>query len=101
MKLRRPAATAEATATLDEIAYAASGDFMDASAGLTSAQLDRSQRRDLTAEKISRYKEMRQRHADLYKRLNELTPRQLRMVLVEYYVRQGKRAMDKRFFKIE
>ncbi len=87
--------------TLDEIAYAASGDFMDAFAGLTAGPLDGSPRRDLTAEKISRYKEMRQRHADLYKRLNELTPRRLRMALVDYYVQQGKREMDKRFFKSE
>ncbi len=87
--------------TLDEVAYGASGEFLDARQAIQFSE------EDLAAEGTSQQPAnseqlaaLRQRHADLLQRWNsgELSPRQLRIELVTYYIDLGRQRLDERFF---
>ncbi len=87
--------------TLDEIAYGASGQFVEARDAIRSrppAELRQQGLADDEIEPIVRY---RQRHAALQARweAEELSPRDLRVALVSYYIEAGKRELDERFFR--
>ncbi len=87
--------------TLDDIAYSCSDDFLDARDLLMAGPIE-----SLAAEGYSREdqevaRQYFRRHADLYQQLrsNSLTPRQLRVKLVQYYSELGKHELQHRFFK--
>ncbi len=86
--------------TLDEIAYAASGDFLKAQDAIRSAPLDRRAERGLTPAQRSAMATYRQRHPRQFEawRQGQISRRQLRIELVSYYVAQGKAEIDRRFF---
>jgi hypothetical protein len=84
--------------TLDEIAYGHSREFTAAFLALTNENLDQLVGRDFTAEQVAEMKRLRQRHASLYQRVPNITPRQLRQELVSEYIRRGQGEIDRRFF---
>jgi len=86
--------------TLDDVAYAASGDFVDARDAIRAGPLDQLKDQGYGSEDIAWFGELRGRHADLHQRWNErqISPRELRQALVDYYVRQGRAGIDQRFF---
>ena len=87
--------------TLDEVAYAASGEFNAARDAITSGTLEELKRAGWTRAEIDEAQSMRARHADLFRRwrAEEISPRGLRIALVDYYARQGREDIDKRFFQ--
>lgn len=85
--------------TLDEIAYGSSGEFLAARDAIQFSEEDV----DGASQGVTpneRTVALRQRHEDLVRRMNagELTPRQLRIELVDYYIDSGCRQLDERFF---
>ncbi len=87
--------------TLDEIAYGASGDFVAARDAIRAGPLRALRRQGVDADEIQTMQTYRQRHARLFDLwvAEELSPRDLRIALVEFYIAQGKRRLDERFFK--
>jgi hypothetical protein len=86
--------------TLDEIAYAASGDFLAARDALRAGPLQELRRQGKSAAELRRIEALRREHAGLLARWHSgrLSPRELRVALVEYYVQRGARQLDGRFF---
>jgi hypothetical protein len=87
--------------TLDEVAYAASGDFAAARDSIVGGSLEELAREGWTKAEIEQAKQMRERHAELFRRWNAetISPRSLRIALVEYYARRGREQIDERFFQ--
>jgi hypothetical protein len=85
---------------LDEIAYGASGEFLEARDAIMSGGTLPPGTKLSSAEQ-SRLRELRRRHASLADRWQkrQLTPRALRIELVQYYVADGKRRLEERFFE--
>ena len=81
---------------LDDIAYGASGEFLKALDAIRAAPADRS----LSAAQRRAQQTYRQRHARQYQlwQQGQISRRQLRVELVQYYVTQGKQQLDRRFF---
>jgi hypothetical protein len=100
--LESAARAAAVVETLDEIADAAVRDFEQSRTAImlgTTADLEA---HGLSAEQKEEVLEMRREHGKL---LNEwlagqLTPRELRTSLVDYYRRRGQEQLDERFFPI-
>lgn len=86
--------------TLDEVAYAASGDFVDARDAIRAGPVERLKDQGYEPDEIARFGELRARHAELHQRWEQrqISPRELRQWLVEYYTRQGRAGIDQRFF---
>ncbi len=82
--------------TLDEIAYGASGQYLQALDAIRNPTLDRS----ASAAERKAQQTYRQRHARQYQlwQRGQITRRQLRIELVQYYVAQGRQQLDRRFF---
>ena len=87
--------------TLDEIARSNSRRFAEAIGAFWAGPLDELVRQGTPKEKLQQVQAYRKRHADLFQDWisNRLTPRQLRIRLVDYYCAQGKRQLDERFFR--
>lgn len=87
--------------TLDEIAYSCSGDCLDARDSLRAGPLETMSAAGYDAQDIAAAKAYRGRHADLYDKLrqNSITPRRLRIGLVDYYITLGKNELERRFFR--
>lgn len=85
--------------TLDEVAYGCSDGFEAARRAIMSGPMDVLEQR-LEKEDLDEIKQYRARHADLYERYRQrqLTPRQLRIELVNYYAAAGRKQLDQRFF---
>ena len=85
---------------LDEVAYGASGEFAEARDAIMSDGVIPSGTKLSAAEQL-RLRELRTRHADLADRWQkrQLTPRALRIELVQYYIGEGKRKLEQRFFE--
>jgi len=85
--------------TLDEIAYGASGEYLQARAAMREPMV-RSLRRRQADERVRQTRLYQQRHAELYRSFSagNLSPRQLRVELVRYYINKGNRQLDERFF---
>ena len=87
--------------TLDQVAYGSSGEFLEARQAIQfngeDASPDAAPR---NTDSIERMRVLRRRHAELLRRWNagELSPRRLRIELVEYYINQGQQRIDERFF---
>ena len=86
--------------TLDEIAYGNSGQFENARDAITAGPILRLRREGLPRARIKEIQAIRRRHADLYRRwtAETLSPRELRIALVDYYITQGQNAIKQRFF---
>jgi hypothetical protein len=86
--------------TLDEVAYAASGDFVDARDAIRAGPLDALKGQGYEADDIAWFRELRTRHTDLHRQWEQrqMSPRELRQSLVEFYIRQGRAGIDQRFF---
>ncbi|HEX4144351.1 MAG TPA: hypothetical protein VHY91_12655 [Pirellulales bacterium] len=86
--------------TLDEIAYGASGEFLKAQDAVRSAPADRRFERGLTPAQRTAAATFRQRHPRQYElwRQGQISRRQLRIELVNYYIAQGRSEIDRRFF---
>jgi hypothetical protein len=87
--------------TLDEVAYGASREFAaarDAIMVSSPAEL-----RELAPAQRTRLQELRTQHASLVDRWakNQLTPRALRIELVQHYTNAGKQRLEERFFAKE
>ena len=87
--------------TLDEIADENMNGFLEARPALFSAPLDVLKEQGVKDDEIRRVKLYRERHKDILKRLDseQLTPRALRIELVEYYIERGKQQLRERFFQ--
>ncbi len=85
---------------LDEVAYGASGEFAEARDAIMSGGIIPPGTK-LSAAEQSRLRELRTRHADLADRWQklQLTPRALRIELVQYYIGDGKQKLEQRFFE--
>ena len=99
MDLVAGAKAAAVVETLDEVAFGASADFMEARDWLQSGPLEEYQG-DLTPDELSSARKFLKRHAQLYQKLlaNQLSPRQLRQELVKYYLQSGRAEIERRFF---
>jgi hypothetical protein len=84
---------------LDEVAYGASGEFVAARDAIMSGGVVPPGVK-LSATEKSRMKDLLARHADLAARWqkNQLSPRALRIELVQFYIAEGKRRLEERFF---
>ncbi|MCG8583421.1 MAG: hypothetical protein MI757_01755 [Pirellulales bacterium] len=87
--------------TLDEVAYAASREFTAARDAITAGPLDELAREGWKRDEIEQVRKLRARHADLSRRWEayEISPRGLRIALVQYYAKQGRDNIDKRFYR--
>jgi hypothetical protein len=94
------ARTAAVVEALDEIARRASAGFFNARRALLAGPEKTLPERGYTSADIAAISAYRERHADLYRQLiaGRLTPRQLRLGLLDYYIPKGKRELDARFF---
>ncbi|HXT58473.1 MAG TPA: hypothetical protein VN699_07555, partial [Pirellulales bacterium] len=56
-----------------------------------------------SADDLAAARGYRQRHAELYRKIQQgaLTPRQLRLDLVKFYIDLGQRELERRFFRRE
>jgi hypothetical protein len=84
--------------TLDEIAYAASGQYLDARRAIMAGP---SLTPQAPADERKKAEQFRKLHAELCRQWDQrqLSPRGLRLALVEYYIAQGQRQLDGRFFE--
>lgn len=100
MDLVSAAKAAAVVETLDEIAMGRSADFLNAREALVAGPLEALVREGFGREELEAVRQFRQRHAELYGRLGQrrVSPRQLRMELVRYYIEAGKVDLDRRFF---
>jgi hypothetical protein len=86
--------------TLDEIAFGASREFLEASDFLRDEPAEALVREGEPADVVADAARYQGRHASLYQafRSGKLSPRQLRIELVKYYTAFGKRQLEQRFF---
>ena len=63
-----------------------------------SADLDGLVEQGYTGDQVTALKQLRQQHAAIYRRLSQMTPRSLRIELVNIYASRGKAEIDRRFF---
>jgi hypothetical protein len=101
MDLVAAAKAAAVVETLDEAAFTASKEYLEAREALRMGpQVSLAGRSEAEIEQIRRY---RQRHADLYSNFSQnlITPRQLRLRLVEYYTKSGQNELERRYFTPE
>lgn len=85
---------------LDAAAFGASADFLDAREIIRAGPLSAAERRTLPPEEVEYIQDCHARHAELCGDFWEgrLSPRALRRALVRYYIEQGRRELDARFF---
>jgi len=87
--------------TLDEIAYANSGQYAAAQKALRSGTIEDLAAEGMNPQQIAEVQQLRARHAQLYQQWEDerISPRALRLALVQFYIQQGRRQIDERFFK--
>ncbi len=87
--------------TLDEIAYGSSGEFREAREAIRLSREDAAPSDAYeNPVPVERLTVLRKRHDDLVRRWRsgDLSPRELRVDLVEYYIQEGCQQIDERFF---
>lgn len=86
--------------TLDKIAEGSAAEFTEARDALMAPPTDQLRRQRLSPSEIAAAEQYRTRHADLNTRWTSgrLTPRDLRIALVNYYAAQGRQQLEERFF---
>jgi len=100
MDLVSAARAAAVVENLDEIAFGTSAEFVAARDAIRAGNTADLVARGASSEEVSRVQEMRRRHADLYQawRTGKITPRDLRLKLVDYYSTLGRRRIEEQFF---
>jgi hypothetical protein len=103
MDLESAAKAAAVVETLDEIADSAMNEFIAARGALLAGQVELLREQGYSPEQIEHVEAYRERHPQLWNAWIErrLSPRDLRVKLVDYYVDQGKQRLDQRFFRSE
>lgn len=101
MDLESAAKAAAVIETLDRIAAATTDDFHSARMSLLAGPAEQLRAQGATEQELETIAEYRQRHDDLFQRLlrGEVSPRRLRIELVEYYKAEGRRRLNERFFR--
>lgn len=101
MDLEAAARTAAVVDTLDEIAEGNLTAFVEARAAITAGPMDAETREHYTPDAIQRIESYRKLHAQLYQQwaASQLSARELRIELVEFYVQRGQQQLDERFFQ--
>ncbi len=86
--------------TLDEIAFGASREFLEARESLLDDPAAELARDGEPADEVAAIEQFQRRHAALYEawQQGKLTPRRLRLDLVKYYSDLGKHELEQRFF---
>lgn len=86
---------------LDEAARTASADYLTAQQAIKAGVINRDSNSELKPADIARIDKIREQHAELYRRwtTRQVAPRDLRVELINFYVAQGKRWLDERFFQ--
>ncbi|MFV2067083.1 MAG: hypothetical protein ACC645_08900 [Pirellulales bacterium] len=86
--------------TLDQVATGSSRQFQQAWEAVRAGTRQELTTAGLTPAEMDQIEANRRGHAELWRRwlAEKISPRQLRMSLVQYYVRTGKRRLDSRFF---
>jgi hypothetical protein len=99
MDLVAAAKTAAVVENLDRVAYGSSRQYIEAYFALTCGPLEMLATEGYSEKQIEGFQALRQRHADLFRAVSagSLDRRGLRIALVNYYIRQGKAEIDKRF----
>jgi hypothetical protein len=84
--------------TLDQIADSSALEFTEARQALTTPEQAR--RSEASADQLAKMEKYRARHANLYSQWTSrrITPRELRIALVDYYAAQGRQKLEARFF---
>jgi hypothetical protein len=100
MDLASAAKAAAAIETLDEIANGAAQQYIEAREALLAGPLERLPPELSKPEDVARIKAYRDTHRALWERLEGpgLSPRELRIGLVDYYNQWGRERIDDRFF---
>lgn len=100
MDLVSAAKAAAVVETLDEIAFGRSDEFLDAWDSLRAGTVEALQAEGATPDDLAMVSHYRRRHAELYQQwtARRLSPRQLRIALVEYYAHAGRDDLQQRFF---
>lgn len=86
--------------TLDQFAYGASGEFLDAWEFLLDEPAQAMAQQGEAADVVALAAKFQRRHAGLYQavRARQIPLRRLRTELVKYYTESGKRQLEERFF---
>jgi hypothetical protein len=102
MDLEAAAKAAAVVETLDDITEKNLNAFAEARAAITAGPMDDDARGQYTHDAINLINAYRQRHARLCQQWDagQLSARQLRIELVEFYVQRGRRQLDERFFQL-
>ena len=100
MDLVAAAKAAAVVETLDEVAVKNGAEFLLAQQAMLAGNLQQMQADDEKPLNTAQLQKFRQRHLDLYNRWTSrrVTPRAMRVELVNFYVAQGRGQLDKRFF---
>jgi hypothetical protein len=100
MDLESAAKAAAVVETLDRIADGSRDGFLTARRAMLAGPQNSFAKEGIDKELGIRLLEMRARHRALYQKwlAEEITPRELRIELVEYYETQGRRQLEQRFF---
>jgi len=103
MDLQAAARASAVIETLDEIANAAADQFFDARYAMNAHPTNELTKYGYESEDIRKIKKNRELHKDLYSRWTnrQLSPRELRIELVNYYQKQGRQSLDNRFFSAQ
>jgi len=99
MDLVSAAKAAAVVETLDEFAEENAFAYLNARDALRAGSAETLAKR-YSKEEIAAIGAYRQRHASLYRQWSSrrISPRRLRIELVDYYVDRGRRQLDERFF---
>ena len=103
MDLQAAARASAVIETLDEIANASADQFFDARYAMNAHSTNELVKYGYEPEDIEKIKHNREKHRHLYSRWTsrQLSPRELRIELVDYYKKQGRRSLDERFFSTQ
>lgn len=100
MDLVAAAKAAAVVETLDEVATQASAEYLLAQQAMRAGSSQEMAAGGLKPDEIARREKLRQKHAQLYRRwtARQISPREMRIALVNFYVAQGRKQIDARFF---
>ena len=100
MDLLAAAKAAAVIETLDEVAYGASGEFDQALSALRAEPAGELSGSGKAPQELAQIRQLQQQHNKLFRLWNEdeLSPRELRIMLVKYYIQRGRKQLDGRFF---
>jgi uncharacterized damage-inducible protein DinB len=86
--------------SLDNIADASAAEFIHARDALMAEPTEQLRKQGVQQGELKRIEEYRARHSQLYAQWRDLrlTPRELRIALVDYYADKGRQKLEERFF---